>query len=220
VKREKAPVTVAGILKVHSDRRNEIRKRIAEFRSVWEDGSDHRLWEELTYCIFTAGSSARMGLNAIEAIRHLLIDGSREEMTEALKGKYRYIAARPGYVVVTRDYLKEHCSFRLREKLSSFDDPLERRDWLAKEPRVKGIGYKESSHFLRNIGLPGYAILDKHILRSLFELGVIESSKPPTTRSRYLEVEQQLRGFAEKLNIDFDELDLVLWSMKTGEVLK
>ena len=39
--------------------------------------------------------------------------------------------------------------------------------------RIKGLGYKEASHFLRNIGFPGYAILDKHILNSLREMGVI-----------------------------------------------
>lgn len=174
----------------------------------------------MVYCIFTAGSSAKMGLNAVEAVRPFLRKGSQNEMTEALKGKYRYIAARPGYIVVTRDYLEEHCGFRLRKVLEAFNDPIERRDWLAKERRVKGLGYKEASHFLRNIGLPGYAILDKHILRSLAELGVIDSPKPPATRARYLEFEERLRDFSKRIEIDFDELDLVLWSMKTGEVLK
>jgi N-glycosylase/DNA lyase len=114
----------------------------------------------------------------------------------------------------------EDCRLRLRERLEGFTDPLERRDWLAKEKRIKGLGYKESSHFLRNVGLKGYGILDKHILRSLAELGVIESPQPPTTRARYLLTEERLKQFARDINIDFDELDLVLWSMKTGEILK
>jgi N-glycosylase/DNA lyase len=97
---------------------------------------------------------------------------------------------------------------------------VERRDWLARERRVKGLGYKESSHFLRNVGFRGYAILDKHILRSLAELGVISSPEPPATRKRYLETEDRLRAFSRSVQIDFDELDLILWSMKTGEVLK
>jgi N-glycosylase/DNA lyase len=109
---------------------------------------------------------------------------------------------------------------RLRERLESFADPVERRDWLARERRIKGLGYKESSHYLRNIGFSGYAILDKHILRSLSELGIIESPQPPTTRARYLATEERMKKFSRDLLIDFDELDLVLWSMKTGEVLK
>ena len=201
-------------------RLDQIRRRLGEFRDVWRDASDERIWEEMVYCIFTAGSSARMGLNAVEAVRHLIHVGTREEMTEALKGKYRFIAARPGYIIVTRNYLQEHCGFRLRKKLASFPDPIARRDWLAGERRVKGLGYKEASHFLRNIGIPGYAILDKHILRCLSEVGVIDSPKPPSTRLRYIEIEKRFRAFAQGVKIDFDELDLVLWSMRTGEILK
>jgi len=163
-----------------------------------------------------------MGLRSVEAVRHLLIAGSHAEMTRALveAGAHRYPASRPGYIVVTRDHLREDCGMRLRERLLSFSDPLERRDWLARTRNIKGLGYKEASHYLRNIGLRGYAILDKHILRSLTELGVIESPEPPSTRTRYLETEERLKGFARSVRIDFDELDLVLWSMKTGEILK
>ncbi len=197
-----------------------IQTRLAEFRDIWQTASDARLFEELVYCIFTAGASARMGLRSVEAVRLLLSEGTQEELTRALVGVHRYPAARPGYIVVTRDYLTEDCGMRLRERLESFSDSLERRDWLARERRIKGLGYKEASHFLRNVGLKGYAILDKHILRSLSELGIIESPQPPTTRARYLDTEQRMKKFARDLRIDFEELDLVLWSMKTGEVLK
>ena len=187
---------------------------------MWRAGSDERLWEELVYCIFTAGASARMGLRSVEAVRALLAAGAHAELARALSGVHRYPNARSGYIVVTRDYLREDCGMRLRERLLNFDDPLARRDWLARERRIKGLGYKEASHYLRNVGFRGYAILDKHILRSLFELGEIESPVPPTTRARYLDIEESLRRFAVRLAIDFDELDLVLWSMKTGEILK
>ncbi|MGB7923419.1 MAG: N-glycosylase/DNA lyase [Pyrinomonadaceae bacterium] len=221
-RRDQQPTTIEEIRAAHMMRRREIRARLAEFRAVWAEGTDARLWEELVYCIFTAGASARMGLRSVEAVRPLLLEGSREEITEALieARAHRYPVARPGYIVVTRDYLREDCGMRLRERLEAFADPLERRDWLARERRVKGLGYKEASHFLRNIGLSGYAILDKHILRSLAEVGVIESPEPPATRARYLATEERLREFAREARIDFDELDLVLWSMKTGEILK
>lgn len=218
--RDNQTVTVENIYATREARRKEIRARLAEFRAVWKRGSDEQLWEELVYCVFTAGASARMGLRSIDAVRHLLLTGGKAELTEALRGVHRYPSARPGYIIVTRDYLFEDCGMRLRERLQSFRDPLARRDWLAGERRIKGLGYKEASHFLRNIGFSGYAILDKHILRSLSELGVIETPKPPTTRARYLETEERLRRFASDWRINFDELDLVLWSMKTGVVLK
>jgi len=221
-RRDRGPATLETIRATHKARRREIRARLREFREVWQTGSDSRLWEELVYCIFTAGASAQMGLRAIEVLRPLLNDGAREAMTRSLvkAGAHRYPNARPAYVVVTRDYLEESFSMRLRDRLKSFRDPEERRDWLAKEPRIKGLGYKEASHFLRNVGFKGYAILDKHILRCLNEVGVIDSSRPPTTKQRYLETEARMQHFARRLQIDFDELDLVLWSMKTGEILK
>ncbi|HEV2799413.1 MAG TPA: N-glycosylase/DNA lyase [Pyrinomonadaceae bacterium] len=220
MRREQQPVTIERIQETHAARGAEIRQRLAEFQDVWRAGSDERLWEELVFCIFTAGASARMGLRSVEAVRALLSEGTHEELARALSSKHRYPNSRSGYIVVTRDYLREHCGMRLRERLESFADPHARRDWLARERRIKGLGYKEASHYLRNIGFRGYAILDKHILRSLFELGVIESPQPPTTRARYLDIEEALRRFAARLRIDFDELDLTLWSLKTGEVLK
>ena len=161
-----------------------------------------------------------MGLRSVEAVRPLLAGGAHDELTAALSGVHRYPRARSGYIVVTREHLEGDCRMRLRERLSSFGDPVERRDWLAREKGIKGLGYKESSHFLRNVGLRGYAILDKHILRCLFEVGVLESPQPPSTRARYLATEERLRDFSRDVSIDFDELDLVLWSMKTGEILK
>ena len=222
MQRNQEPVTVERVIATHRARRKEIRKRLGEFQEVWRKGSDARLWEELAYCIFTAGASARMGLDSVDAIRPLLLDGPPEAMTKALKkaGAHRFPVARPQYIVVTRDYFRAEFDMRLRRRLRSFSDPFERRDWLAQEKQVKGLGYKEASHFLRNIGVRGHAILDKHVMRCLCEVGVVDVPKPPSTRTKYLAVEQELIRFAREIKVDFDELDLVLWSMKTGEILK
>ena len=221
-RRDREPASREKIRTAYEVRRKEIRVRLREFREVWKTGSDDRLWEELVYCIFTAGASAHMGLRAVETLRPLLHNGAQEEMTRHLvrARAHRYPNARPGYVVVTRDYLQESFSMRLRDRLRALRDRQERRDWLAREPRIKGLGYKEASHFLRNVGFKGYAILDKHILSCLNEVGVVDSPRPPTTRKRYLDIESRMQRFAAEVQIDFDELDLVLWSMKTGEILK
>ncbi|MBA3634233.1 MAG: N-glycosylase/DNA lyase [Acidobacteria bacterium] len=220
MKKEQQPLTIEKIKAAHAERRGEIGVRLAEFEAVWKMETDERLWEEMVFCFFTGGCSARMGLRSIEAVRPLLLGGNQAELADALRGKHRYPNARASYIVASREFLQEHCKMRLREKLQSFDNHLERRDWLVKEKRIKGLGYKEASHFLRNIGLKGYAILDKHILRSLTELKIIDDPKPPNTRLRYLTVEEQLKNLALITEIDFDELDLVLWSLKTGEILK
>ena len=163
-----------------------------------------------------------MGLDSVDAVRPLLLNGEAKAMTKALKaaGAHRFPVARPQYIVVTRDYFRAQFGMALRKRLREFRDPVERRDWLAQEKQIKGLGYKEASHFLRNVGVKGHAILDKHVMRCLAEVGVVDSNKPPQTRRKYLEVEQELIRFAKDIRVDFDELDLVLWSMKTGEILK
>jgi N-glycosylase/DNA lyase len=220
VEKVKETLTIDRILEAHQERRDEIKKRLSEFETVWNHASDDRLWEEMVFCFFTGGCSAKMGIRSIEAVRPYLNDGTQPEIASALTGVHRYPNARARYVYASRSFLKEHCNLELRKKLESFDCHLERRDWLVREKGIKGLGYKEASHFLRNIGLKGYAILDKHVLKCLAELKIIDSPKPPNTRSRYLTVEDKLRDLTETTKIDFDEMDLVLWSMKTGQILK
>ncbi len=197
-----------------------IRARLSDFKRIIRDADDNRLFEELAFCICTAGASAKMGLRSVDAVRDILADGSLNKLRKRLDGVHRYPNARPVYIVHTREYLKSEHNFKIKDLLKSFQDPLQRRDFFAKNKNIKGIGYKESSHFLRNIGFSGYAILDKHILTTLYELEIIKSPKPPTTRDKYLETENKLKEFADNLGIPIDELDLLLWSEKTGEILK
>ena len=183
-------------------------------------GSPERLFEELTFCIFTAGASARMGLRSVESVRPVLISGTALDIQRALVGRHRFPNNRGAYVYETREYLREHCGLKLQEALGNLKLADERRDFLAANRSVRGIGYKEASHFLRNIGYRGYAILDKHVLTRLAEFEVIESPRPPSTKKAYLAIEERVNLFAESLGIDFDELDLLLWYTKTGEILK
>ena len=220
MKRPRPAVTIKEIKKAHAERRDQIRERLDQFAAVWKRGDDRELWEEMVFCFFTGGCSAAMGLRSVEAVRPVLMDGDRTQIANALAGSHRYPNARAGYVVHSREFLKERYNLELRKKLHDFDCSLERRDWLVREKGIKGLGYKEASHYLRNIGFRGYAILDKHVLNCLSELKIIDDPKPPNTRAKYLTVEDQLRKLTRRLNIDFDELDLVLWSMKTGVILK
>src|SRR5262245_1813493 len=167
---------IEELQKTYLEKREAIRARLAEFEAVILEGDDERLFEELVYCIFTAGASARMGLNSIERVRPYLLRAGPGRLNRLLTGAQRSANARSEYVIHTRNFLRRDCGLRLGERLNSFGEDLEsRRDFFAKNPDIKGIGYKEASHYLRNIGYRGYAILDKHILRALSELGVIDS---------------------------------------------
>jgi N-glycosylase/DNA lyase len=218
--KDREPLTFDMVRAAHQERRSEIGRRMAEFRAIGEQADDARLWEEMVYCFFTGGCSARMGLKAVEAVRPLLSSGTRSQLVRALTGVHRFPNERSKYIVESRRFLKTDCGLRLKQRLESFLDHYERRDWLAREKGIKGLGYKEASHFLRNIGYRGYAILDKHVLNCLTELKIIDEPKPPNSRARYLTVEGKLRKLTEAVKIDFDELDLVLWSIKTGKILK
>ena len=195
-------------------------RRLAEFRTVYEKG-DRAIFEELCYCILTAGSSAKMGMRTVAALKDILLSGSEKELQQrAHAHRLRFWRLRPSYIYHTREYLDEVCGLKLKRLIGSFDCGEARRDFFAKNKGVKGLGYKEASHFLRNIGFPGYAILDKHILNSLREMGVISTRMRSTTRAGYLSIEMKLEQFAKEIGIDMDHLDLLLWSRKTGEILK
>ena len=181
---------------------------------------DHRIFEELSFCIFTANTSAEMGLKAVDAVRNVLITGSPIDMTRRLEGVYRFNNLRPEYIVHTRNHLKNTLNFELKNKIKSFRDMNELRNFFALNKDVKGLGFKEASHFLRNIGFKGYAILDKHIINSLHEFGILPTNDKPKNAKEYLEIEQKFIDFSKQAGIDMDELDLLLWSRKNGRILK
>jgi len=191
-----------------------------ELREVNKDDNE-RLFEELCFCIFTANTSAEMGMKAIDAVRELLFNGKAEEMTKKLEGIYRFNNLRPSYIIHTREYLKNEIDFKLKNKIESMKNNLdELRNFFAFNPGIKGLSYKEASHFLRNIGFKGYAILDKHILNSLIEFGVIDNIKTPVTAKLYPEIEKKMKLFSNEIEIPMDELDLLLWSRRNGKILK
>ena len=84
---------------------------------------------------------------------------------------------------------------------------------------IKGLGYKESSHFLRNIGYDDYAIIDSHILDLLKRNNLVTPPKT-LTRKKYLEIEAILRAIATRTDLTLAELDMYLWYMETGKILK
>ena len=198
-------------------RKDLIGARLGEFKEVFEKGDDNRIFEELAFCLLTSAVGPKMGQKSIDAIKDVLIEGSEEDIYEKLMNVHKY-PEKASFVVLARDYLKKEFDFKLKDLILSIEDPLERRDFFALNKNIKGIGLVQASHFLRNIGFTGYAILDKNIVLSLYQFGVIDSPKPPTTRKKYLEIEAKLKEFAKELEIGVDELDLLLWSEKTGHI--
>ena len=196
-----------------------IESKLISFRQSFERGNNS-IWNELCFCILTANTSAKMALHFSGKLLQVDFD-KPEEILSILKQGYRFPNTRTHYIHTTRNYLKKECGLDLQQKITSFrDDKIALRDYFALTPSIKGLGFKESSHFLRNIGIFGYSILDKHILKSLVEFGLIQSDRPPRNRSEYLRIENVMVEFARELEINIDHLDLLLWYGKTGEILK
>ena len=103
-------------------------------------------------------------------------------------------------------------------KVKNERDNFSLREFLVEN--VNGLGYKEASHFLRNIGKKNLVILDRHILKNMFKFGKLEKIPDSLSRKKYLEIENKFKKLADENNISVDELDLLFWSMETGEVFK
>lgn len=214
---DKAVLTSINDLRAYHARiRPFVLQRLEEFRMTWEKG-DEAVFEELVFCILTAGASALMGLKGVEALRPVLWTATVDEVAQRIHF-HLYPFARAQYIVTAREIFQSEMGGQLKNWVENWRGHNTRRDACVQ--KFKGIGYKEASHFLRNIGFRGYAILDKHILRSLNAFGVIDSDRPPSTRNRYLAIEQRYIAFAENVGIDPDELDLTLWASRTGMIVK
>lgn len=195
--------------------RNLVEQRVKEFQALKGQNS-MRWFEELVFCILTANSSAERGLRCVKALKERghVFQGSVDAVRKTLQDiGHRYPKKRAEYMILARKRSKE-----LKEKVMRFGNALEAREWLVKE--IMGIGWKEGSHFLRNVGFLNVAIIDRHVLRVMFEYGLVPSETRILTKRKYLEYEGVLREVSKQLNMPLGKLDLFLWYMKTGKVLK
>jgi N-glycosylase/DNA lyase len=195
----------------YAKRKKEVKKRLAEFSKNAKRMNDKELFVELCFCICTPQSKATkvaQVINSKNANNLLFLEHSA--LAEMLRRNTRFHNNKAKHIINARQYLPELQSLP--------DDSLVAREFLVKH--IKGIGYKEASHFLRNIGYRNLCIVDRHVINLMHELKVFDSNINPSTPKKYLELEQKIKDYAKKYDYDVDELDLVLWSIKTGFVFR
>ena len=188
-----------------------VNSRINEFKDL-NRKSNEELFKELCFCILTANFNAEKSIKIQDEIGECFLTNSEDELAKRLKDLgHRFPNTRAQYITESlkcKDQLKKTIDSHNGERL---------REWIV--DNVKGLGYKEASHFLRNIGFDDFAIIDFHIVDLLVRYNLIE--KPKTlTRKKYLEIENLLRKIAKKSDLSLAELDLYLWYMETGKILK
>jgi N-glycosylase/DNA lyase len=200
------------------ERRTEIERRLQDFHRVGR-GSDEKLFAELAFCLFAIQTSARRSDEAVRglAANGLLWRGSRRQIAAFLRRRVRFHNHKAVYLVSARErFLDDGESLRVWLRKTP---PSEAREHLVRH--VDGFGYKEASHFLRNVGRgEDFAILDRHILRNLARHGLIRGVPASLTAKRYLLIEDKVRGFARVIRIPMAAIDLLFWSRETGEVFK
>ncbi len=189
-----------------------INQRINEFSS-FKTSSSNELFKELCFCILTANSTAEQCIKVHNAVGNRFLTLSQKSLQKKLKANgARFHTKRAAYISEARKY-KDN----IQQIITSFKDKQELREWLVSS--IKGIGYKEASHFLRNIGYNDYAIIDFHIIELLAKHEIIK--KPSTlNKQSYIEIEKTLKNIANNAKLSLGELDLYLWYIETGKVLK
>jgi N-glycosylase/DNA lyase len=203
-------------LKMYYDEvKRHIISRLDDFKEMgFKD--NNCLFRELVFCILTANTSAKMSLKAISSLDDVIFTGTEKDIVDKLKNVYRFLNVRANYIYRSRKFLEKEFDFDLHSLCKTFTSQWALRDYL--KTNIIGIGYKECSHFLRNIGFTGFAILDKHVISMLNLLGC--NVQKPRNKKEYKEVEQKMIDFAKHIQLDIDHLDLVFWSYKTGEIIK
>jgi len=202
--------------KIENLKKSEVKQlvdaRIKEFKELGKKSGDE-IFSELCFCIMTANFNAERSMKIQNDVKNSFCYLPESQLVEKLKTLgHRFPETRGKYIVEGR----KHKDI-LKQKISNFENERGLREWLVKS--VKGIGYKEASHFLRNIGHQNIAIIDFHIIDVLVKHKIIERPKT-LTRKKYLEIEEVLKTIAQKTNLNLAELDLYLWYMETGKVLK
>lgn len=197
---------------VESPFSGEIESRINEFRS-FRKASSGEIFGELCFCLLTANTSAEMGVRTQSAIGlENFMHMEEKELRDALKGsRYRFYNLRSRFIVESRWIIDE------LPALINAEDSFASREFLVEN--IKGLGYKESSHFLRNVGVFDFAILDKHILKML--RGEVQGIQVNVaSRKNYLSTEKHILDMAATIGLEPGILDLYMWKIATGKLIK
>jgi len=203
-------MSYSTIKKQYQFKKKEIQKKINEFHNISED----KYFQELLFCLLTPQSNAKKCWQAVEEISQLT-NLNQSSVKKILKSKTRFHNNKTRYILEAKNQENE-----IKKQIkNNKSNPIKLRDWLINN--IKGLGQKEASHFLRNIGLSNnkIAILDRHILKNLYNLNIIQK---PTIKNKkdYLEKEQEFIKFSQKTGIPIDNLDLFFWSNENGEIFK
>ena len=206
-------IELSSELIAHYERvRTDIKARLADFKSIKPD----EYFYELCYCICTPQSKAAAAAQVQKKLMDLDFFNSKFDPTSILLDKTHYIRF---HNQKAKRLLEAIELFPIVSQILQESAPAQSKR-LQLNSIIKGMGMKECSHFLRNIGEEGLAILDRHILKHLVKAGIYQEVPNISSVNNYLKVEEQFTALAGVVKIPIDELDLLFWSYENGNILK
>jgi N-glycosylase/DNA lyase len=204
----------------------------------WRLIPEEEIWHELCFCILSANVRYEL---ASSALRHLIkknllaVEWIKKEKrsnniiknelsephflplkTNGELRKYRYPRKRATQIVKAAKTIYSG-KRTIKKILHESKSDIETRQFFVR--KIAGLGIKEASHFLRNIGYShSLAIIDVHILSFLQRLRLVRFDKKHTVTNKiYLTLERIMRHFAKFHNLVLSVLDLAIWHyMRNG----
>jgi N-glycosylase/DNA lyase len=208
------------LMEIYNLIHERVGKQLESFQKVWENGTEPDIFLELVFCLLTPQSKARQAEKAVNILRKdgLVWKASAEELSDVLN-IVRFKNHKAQYIVWNREKFCGSSGPEIKKILTGIDTVVNRREWLV--GNIKGMGIKEASHFLRNIGFgKDVAILDRHILRNLVRFDVIGQEPKTLNFKNYLDIEKRMKEFSNRIGIPMDYLDFVLWYREAKDVFK
>ena len=186
----------------------------------WSDQSEDSLWRELVACILGSRVRFTAAYAAVERMHEmLLLSGSRrttcfdqyeQDTGAALSGGYPFYRIRAKQIRRAAEHLYG-TRRSIRDVLNAAHDGRGARRLLAAE--VSGLGPKQASLFLRNIGYAKHvAILDVHVLTYMNWVGLTDTPiKSVSTVHKYETLEDAFIEHASSFGSAPDRFDLAVW---------
>lgn len=203
------------IYSIYEDIKNIIREKIKKFKNIWENATNEEIFLEMAFCLFTPQSKARHADIAIKnIISNNLLYCKDENLIANQLNMVRFKNNKARYFLLARDKFLNNI-----RKIINPEDIFMTREYLVKN--VKGYGYKEASHFLRNIGfVEDIAILDRHIIKNLVKFQITKEFPQTLNKKKYYEIEKKIKEFSQDIKIPLEYLDFILWYKETKDIFK
>jgi N-glycosylase/DNA lyase len=162
--------------------------------------TEEEIFYHLCFCILAPQTKFVNNKKAIEELkeRGFYSKNLRRNSLERIVKKTRFYRNKARYLAEMKKIFPE-----IMDLLKSGGNPQEIRYELVNS--IKGMGYKTSSHFLRNLGFEGLSIIDTHILKFL------EIEKFPNSRKEYLTIEEKFFKVAKQNKLSPEILDAWIW---------